>query len=147
MQGIFEQRHNKAAPMKRVYICHPYRNDPDENLRKVEEIVVRIGVSSARGMLCDSGKEEEEPITLASLLSGSGGFSNLVTPVSPMLAFPKNMSETGDNPITEDQGMSFCFSLLRSCDEIWIFSREISDGMAQEITAASEWGIKVVWMV
>lgn len=149
MSGVFEQKHEHVKGMKRVYICHPYRNDPDGNLRKVNDIVVKIGLSNAKGMVKADQKDQEvyDPnvVSFTDLLTSK--YSGLVTPVSPMLAFPKDMSETGKNPISEDHGMAFCYSLLASCHEIWVFSREITDGMAMELTAASEWGIKIVWMV
>ena len=133
--------------LKRVYICHPYRNDPVNNVKKVEKIVTDIGLASARShsemvlrhRLCDDG--------IVTCDYPGSEWGNFIVPVSPMLAFPMQMSEVGGNPITDEQGMAFCLSLLYSCHEIWIYDKTPTGGMVIEIEASSRWGLPVIWKV
>ena len=131
--------------LKRVYICHPYRNDPVKNVKKVEQIVIDIGLASA---------ESHTNVTTMERLAGTytldypgSPWGNFIVPVAPMTAFPMGMSEVGDKPITDEQGMAFCFSLLFSCHELWIYAKTPTSGMIQEIEAASRWSIPVIWKV
>ena len=123
--------------MRRVYICHPYRNDPVGNLEKVKKIVLDISKSSVSGM-----KTRDKTRGMP-----SNDYEDIECPVSPMLAFPFEMTEYSGNNISEKHGMAFCLALLDSCDELWVYSNTISKGMKLEIEHASKKGIEIVWKV
>ena len=118
--------------MINVYICHPYTADPDGNVAKVEKLVEQF-----------AGESISKMTELDSCYQDLAEYDLVYVPISPMLVFPKFMSEPAG--IKRDHAMAFCLSLLHACDEIWVCSREISDGMADEISYAAEHGIKVVW--
>lgn len=126
--------------MKKVYICHPYRSDPIRNVKRVAKIVNKIGLANAKIM-------PRTPADLNKVQYHPPSWGRVTVPVSPMLAFPPGMSEGPDSNITEEQGMSFCLSLLFGCDELWVYAKEPTDGMIIEIEAASRWSIPVVWKV
>lgn len=142
--------------MKRVYICHPYRSDPEGNLKAVEKIVADIGLETLEKMRTHELKDFQcaygfNSVTIdmaykPSPLEIYKQFSDeLICPVSAMLAFPAGMNSPTVKFDHEDQELSFCISLLESCDEIWVYSRDLSAGMIYEVEKASELGIKVVW--
>ena len=139
--------------MKRVYICHPYRSDPEGNLKAVEKIVTDIGLDTINRMKeLDSTNYMYNPNNMSEIVvnvSASRLYEahsdELICPVSAMLAFPAGMNAPTIKFDHEDQELSFCLSLLESCHEIWVYSRDLSDGMIYEIEKASELGIKVVW--
>ena len=125
--------------MINVYICHPYTDDPEENVKKVRKLVEKFAYSAIAKMgnqdvykACPT--YDDDVLSL---------YQDVYVPVSPMLAFPEFMSEV--EGVSRSHAMAFCLSLLASCEEIWVCSRDISDGMAEEISFASEHGIKVVW--
>ena len=129
---------------KKVYICHPYSGDPEGNVEKVEKIVKEISSENMR-------KVEQSAVvnySSGSVEFGTYGEYNevsdiIVTPIAAFLAFPKFMSEDGGVP--REVAMSYCISLLSGCDEIWIYDRNITDGMRDEIDFSVENGIKLVW--
>jgi len=141
--------------MKRVYICHPYRANPEENIKKVEKIVADIGLETLERMrhlentnwqLSDTTMGDVyRQYTVDELYAKYG--DELVCPVSVMLAFPAAMNAPTVKYDHEDQELSFCVSILEVCDELWVYSRDLSDGMVYEVQKASELGIKVVWKV
>lgn len=120
--------------MKRAYICHPYTADPEGNIVKVRDIVERLSKAS----VCDMLEIGKRP-------GGYNDYDKVYVPVSPMLAFPDFMSEAGG--VSREHAMAFCLALLDGCDEIWVCSRNISEGMAEEISHASEKGLKIVFQV
>jgi hypothetical protein len=67
----------------------------------------------------------------------------VVVPIVPLLLFPEFMSETGG--VSREQALAFCLSLLEGCDEIWVCSGVVSEGMQIELSFAAEHGIKIVW--
>lgn len=124
--------------MQRVYICHPYRSAPEENIKKVWHIVNEIGreeVAKMRGM--------GNPIHYSA--ENFSDKDSLVCPVSPMLAFTDAMNEP--EGASEAEGMAFCLCLLAGCDEIWVYSTDVTAGMRMEIEYASRNNIEVVWKV
>jgi len=119
--------------MIRVYICHPYRNDLLKNIEKVKKIVVNIAM------------ENVEKMREADIENKS--YYHIYCPVSPMLAFPFEMTEYSGANISAEHGMAFCLSLLDTCEEIWVFSKEVTEGMKKEIEHSSTKRIKIVWKV
>ena len=126
--------------MKRVYICHPYRADPTKNIKKVENIVNKIGQRNAGAMPSLEGYLKE-------LVYIPLYWDEVIVPIAPILAFPPGMSEGPESSVTEEQGMAFCLSLLFSCNELWVYAKEPTGGMVTEIEAASRWGKPVIWRV
>ncbi len=120
--------------MIKVYICHPYASDPKGNLEKVKVLCQKFAEESIEKMI----KVDDRsfcPIVY-------GLVPNII---SPMLLFPEFMSEEGG--VSRKHAMAFCIDLLDCCDEIWVCSRNISEGMADEISYASENKIRIVWKV
>jgi len=126
--------------IKRVYICHPYRKDPARNVKKVEKIVAKLGLLNAANMPINS--EDDSKLSYLPL-----HWDDIIVPISPMLAFPPGMSELKGSPVTKEQGMSFCLSLLFSCHELWVYAKEPTEGMVIEIEASSRWGLPVIFKV
>jgi len=141
--------------MKRVYICHPYRVNPEENVKKVEKIVTDIGLETLGRMreleannwyLSDTTMGEVyRELTIDELYVKYS--DELICPISVMLAFPKGMNAPHVKYDHDTQELSFCLSVLEVCDEIWVYSRDLSPGMIYEIEKASELNIKAVWKV
>ena len=62
-------------------------------------------------------------------------------PVAPHLLFPQFMEE--DDPAQRDLGIFFGMVLMRKCQEVWVFGRDITKGMAVEIEKAKRRGLPV----
>lgn len=56
-------------------------------------------------------------------------------PVAPHLLFPQFMEE--DDPAQRDLGIFFGMVLMSKCQEVWVFGRDITKGMAVEIERPS----------
>lgn len=74
------------------------------------------------------------------------GYSRFVyskggVPLAPHVIFTTFL----DDEIPEERaaGMEMGLELLRVCDELWAFGETVSEGMASEIAAAKELGLKV----
>ena len=133
--------------MKRVYICHPFANNPEGNIEKVRAIVEDLGKLENE----DLNKGDESFNNLkdsvfgeyASILGSSCTFKS-VLPLSAFTSFPASMSEP---VVTRRVAMLHCLNLLSGCDELWVYSRDVSSGMSEEIEYASRNNIPVVWKV
>ncbi len=62
-------------------------------------------------------------------------------PVAPHLLFPQFMEE--DDPAQRDLGIFFGMVLMSKCQEVWVFGRNITKGMAVEIEKAKRRGLPV----
>ena len=62
-------------------------------------------------------------------------------PVAPHLLFPQFMEE--DDPAQRDLGIFFGMVLMSKCQEVWVFGRNITKGMAVEIEKAKRLGLPV----
>nr|DAN92820.1 MAG TPA: deoxyribosyltransferase [Caudoviricetes sp.] len=62
-------------------------------------------------------------------------------PVAPHLLFPQFMEE--DDPAQRDLGIFFGMVLMSKCQEVWVFGRDITKGMAVEIEKAKRRGLPV----
>lgn len=62
-------------------------------------------------------------------------------PLAPHLHYPQFMDD-GDRS-QRDLGIRFALILLSKCDELWVFSGHISDGMAKEIAKAKRRGMPI----
>lgn len=62
-------------------------------------------------------------------------------PFAPHLLYPQFLDE--DDPSERELGLFFGMVWLGKCDELWVFGRHISNGMAREITKAKKHGIPI----
>lgn len=128
--------------MIKAYICHPYSDDPQGNIERVSKICAAIAKDSVSHM-----KEELNYVDqVGDLYNSYNDYSHkdlVVVPIAPHLLFPKFMSEDGG--ISRDAALAFCFGLLSTCNELWVCSDNITDGMKWEIEYASLWGKRVVF--
>ena len=82
-----------------------------------------------------------ENVRLAKLYSRFVALTYGLCPVTPHLLYPRFLDDT--SPREREMGLAFGRSLLRCCDEVWVFGQRISEGMAQEIAEAGRLGIRV----
>ena len=64
-----------------------------------------------------------------------------VSPIAPHLLFPQFLKE--EDPDERDLGIRLGLEQLAMCDELWVFGKEISQGMSKEISFAEERGIPI----
>ncbi|NCC16784.1 MAG: hypothetical protein EOM28_10615 [Clostridia bacterium] len=62
-------------------------------------------------------------------------------PVASHLLYPRMLDDS--NPTERELGTMFGLALLAMCDEVWVFGKERSSGMEQEIKEAKKLGKKV----
>lgn len=62
-------------------------------------------------------------------------------PFAPHLLYPQVLDEA--DPSERELGLFFGMVWLGKCDELWVFGRHISNGMAREIAKAKKRGIPV----
>lgn len=63
-------------------------------------------------------------------------------PVAPHLFYPQFLDD--NDPTERALGMELGLKALRACDELWIISPRISNGMSAEIKEAQKCGIRVL---
>ncbi len=64
-----------------------------------------------------------------------------VLPIAPHLLFPQFMND--DVPEERNQAMNFNQTILHLCQEVWVFGKSTTMGMAFEIAFAEKAGIEV----
>ena len=64
-----------------------------------------------------------------------------VSPIVPHLLFPQFLKE--EDLEERDLGIRLGLVQLAMCDELWVFGKEISQGMSKEISFAEERGIPI----
>lgn len=62
-------------------------------------------------------------------------------PIAPHLLFPQFMDE--DDPAERNLGIFYGLVLMSKCQEVWVFGRKITRGMAVEIAKAKERGLPI----
>lgn len=62
-------------------------------------------------------------------------------PIAPHLLFPQFMEE--DDPAQRSLGIFYGLVLMGKCQEVWVFGRNITRGMAVEIAKAKERGLPI----
>ena len=62
-------------------------------------------------------------------------------PMAPHLLYPRFMND--NDPAQRELGLDFAKTLLRFCDEIWVFGDMISRGMCAELELADYLGIPI----
>jgi hypothetical protein len=63
-------------------------------------------------------------------------------PIAPHLFLPQYISEEKERPLA----IKHCKRLIECCDEVWICSKRITQGMVDEIRYAKDLGITVINM-
>ena len=63
-------------------------------------------------------------------------------PIAPHLYFPQFLND--DIPSERESGIAWGIDILNDCDELWICSENISDGMKREIEYARTQGIPII---
>ena len=63
-------------------------------------------------------------------------------PIAPHLYFPQFLDD--DIPSERESGITWGIDILSDCDELWICSKDISDGMKREIEYARAQGIPII---
>jgi hypothetical protein len=63
-----------------------------------------------------------------------------VVPLAPHLLLPSYIDEATERELA----MTHCKALLLGCDEVWICSQNITQGMTEELTYAAEHGKKII---
>ena len=104
--------------MKLIYVCSPCRGNPPYSMSKTEE-----NIRNAR-FYCK-----------AILVNG-------YIPIAPHAFYQGLLSD--DTPEQRAKAIEIGLSLLRKCDELWVFGKEISEGMKTEIALAEELNIPVL---
>lgn len=62
-------------------------------------------------------------------------------PLAPHLHFPQFLDDNDHEQ--RELGLYFALALLRKCEELWVFGRKVSDGMAREINKAKQRGMPI----
>lgn len=62
-----------------------------------------------------------------------------IIPLAPHLYLPQFISEASDRALA----MLMCIDMAKRCDEVWVYGRAVTAGMADEIEAASVVGKRV----
>lgn len=62
-------------------------------------------------------------------------------PFAPHLLYPQVLDE--DDPADRELGLTLGTAWIINCDEIWVFGRQITDGMAREIAKAMKHDIPI----
>ena len=63
-------------------------------------------------------------------------------PIAPHLYFPQFLDD--DIPSERESGITWGIDILNDCDELWVCSENISDGMKREIVHAREQGMPII---
>lgn len=124
--------------MIKVYVSHPYSDDPVGNVQKARKIVEKIGATSISELVATDNINDENG------MPDGYGYESVVCPICPLLTFPDSMSEVSG--VSRKHALAFCLALVDSCDELWVIGGALTPGMRDEITRASEKGIPVRWV-
>ena len=112
--------HMETAGLKKIFVCSPFRGIG--NTEEAASKDYRRNIALAKGV--------------CRYITEKGG-----GPYCPHLYFPRFLMDS--DPDEREMGMLMGQTWLAQCDELWVIGRRISDGMAQEIARAEEWGIPV----
>lgn len=106
---------------KHVYICSPLRPVSTDPILRANELI-------------DNLKLAKDACAFAALRG--------CDPVAPHLFYPQFLDD--NDPTERALGMELGLKALRACDELWIISPRISNGMSAEIKEAQKCGIRVL---
>jgi hypothetical protein len=117
------------------YICHPYTSDPDGNKERAKKKIVEI-YTKTREKYKDSFEGE--------CYWAFDQFSDLVFGFCPLLAIPDSLDQ---DKLSRDETLLICMGIMSRCDEVWVCSRTLSDGMIAELKLAQILGKKICYYV
>lgn len=63
-------------------------------------------------------------------------------PVAPHLYFPQFLND--DDSSERQLGLELSIHLLKTCDELWICSADVTEGMSHEIAVAVQQNIQII---
>lgn len=66
-----------------------------------------------------------------------------IIPVAPHIYLTQFLNDDIDEE--RAMGLGIGLELLKNCSEVWVFGERVSNGMAMEISAAAEMGLKIRW--
>ncbi len=98
---LVRRRRLERSRRRRVYVCHPFADDPAGNIERVRHISLGL-------------------VALGEM------------PVAPHLYLPQLFDEA----VERDRALECCLELVDTCDEVRVFGRRITPGMALEIDHA-----------
>ena len=101
-----------------VYLAHPFSGNPKENVQKVTRIAQKI-----------------------IRFSVEGNSTHFFAPVVPHL--PLSIYNEEDNPQIRVVTERVSTTMVGACDEVWVVSNHLSEGMKLEIAAAMNADIPV----
>lgn len=107
--------------MTKIYICSPYRGKDENEVGRH----VNNAINYCRHVIDD--------------------FSEKMIPIAPHLYLPQFLCDDVDEE--REKALKIGLELLKDCSELWVFGKEVSDGMAAEISAAAQYGLKVRWFL
>jgi len=64
-------------------------------------------------------------------------------PIAPHLYFPQFLDD--NDPTQRRIGIFYGLELMKLCDEVWVFGKEMTEGMRQEIAHAEGLGMQVTY--
>ena len=64
-------------------------------------------------------------------------------PIAPHIYFTLFLNELNENE--RNLGILMGIELLKDCDEVWVFNKDISEGMQKEINVAKKLNIKIIY--
>lgn len=110
---MFKKRQERRHMMS-AYICHPYSNDPELNIRRVRKLCQML-----------HSKLEEKILFLA-----------------PQIYLGQFISESYERDIA----MEMCLTMLSHCSIMFIWGRDLTPGMREEVNFCSTQEISVVFL-
>lgn len=103
-----------------IYVCSPFR--PESNDPQIRE--------------CELDNNIDRVHQACRMLASLG-----YMPLAPHGYFTNFLND--NDPKEREDGMELAMEWLELSDELWVFGKRISDGMAREIARATELGIPV----
>ncbi len=108
--------------MKRVFISHPYKDDPKGNKKRVDTICREL-----------AEREGKRVDTICRELAEREG----IFPISPLHLF-----SFMEDDLQREEILQVCFRLIDICDEVWVYGD--SEGCRKEREYALSRGKKVL---
>jgi hypothetical protein len=91
--------------------------------------------------ICSPFAGDLELNTIRARRYGRFAVTKNVVPIIPHLMYPQFLEENDSEE--RKLGMEMGLILLSMCQELWVFGRELSTGMAAEVRRAKKWNIPI----
>jgi hypothetical protein len=91
--------------------------------------------------ICSPFAGDLELNTIRARRYGRFAVTKNVVPIIPHLMYTQFLEE--NDPEERKLGMEMGLILLSKCQELWVFGRELSTGMAAEVRRAKKWNIPI----